>query len=311
MFNTIHNVIGRTRPVSPGDATQALPNQLSGVSLFDGAHDNTIDGEISGNQAHGVYVAGLGGNTVRAHIHSNGGNGITLDGAQRNRVDARIEQNGASGVWAVNGAAGNSIRPSRVLSNAHHGVLFEGATTRNNSVDGSALVAPIAGNGFDGIATRGGAITNTWTLLLMGVNGGLPIDVNVGSDASNEQTASRPIPLGITYLGFFHDELMSAAASIDSHIGLVTGTAPAGHRVELYRYRAAPNELFGEAVGSGTTDASGIFSATIRLDSQQAVGCFAAFASTTESSIPVASGEFGEGRCFENRFRIQLPLVVR
>jgi hypothetical protein len=146
--------------------TQALRNAFSGVSIFGGAHGNSIGqvgagNLISGNGGSGVYISGAGtsGNQVAGNYI-----GVTAAGT------ASLG-NGVCGVEIANGATSNTVGGTAVgmgnvvSGNGTDGVQLHGGTS-GNQVLGNYLGTDITGvvglgNHFSGVAIFGGANGNT------------------------------------------------------------------------------------------------------------------------------------------------------
>ena len=166
-FNTVQgNYIGLD---SAGDA--ALPNNWSGVAIFNGAQSNLIGGYtasvrnvISGNNFQGVTISdpGSSGNVVA-------GNYIGL-----NAVGTAAVPNGAAsfaGVEIYGGAQGNIIGGTAagagnvISGNIAQGVAVDGSGTSGNLVQGNLIGLNPAGsaalgNGWAGVNLFGGASGN-------------------------------------------------------------------------------------------------------------------------------------------------------
>jgi parallel beta-helix repeat protein len=109
---------------------EALPNQYSGVWIWDAENNSVIGGNvISGNGGGGVRLSGSGsyGNTV-----------------QGNRIGPKADGSGAlgnngPGVSIDQGAHDNTINGGNVISGNNTGVSIQNSGTRNNRVTGNNI----------------------------------------------------------------------------------------------------------------------------------------------------------------------------
>ena len=171
------------------NGTSALPNEASGVSIYEGAYDNTVGGTaagsgnvISGNAAYGVYMSNYGtdGNVVEGNFigtdytgmyavpnyvgvlvqndaSDNTIGGVTTAGTPSNVISG----NNWDGVEIITDATGNMVEGdyigvnasgSSALPNKASGVsLYDGSqdNTIGGSVAGSGNV--LSGNVFNGV----------------------------------------------------------------------------------------------------------------------------------------------------------------
>lgn len=126
-----------------------VPNGLSGVSIQDGAQNNSV-GEaaagaanlISGNLDNGIFMGGDGTN----------GNGVLGNIIGPNREGTGYVGQGANGVTITSGASGNFVGNGTIAGrnlisrNAFHGVLVEHSSTQNNVIKGNLIGTNIFGD---------------------------------------------------------------------------------------------------------------------------------------------------------------------
>jgi hypothetical protein len=137
-------------------------NTSNGVSISNGAHNNTIgghtDGErnvISGNNQNGVYISDSG--TINNIVS---GNTIGLD------VGANDRGNGENGVYIYSGAQNNTIggdtdgERNVISGNSQSGVRLEGSDTTGNTVSGNTI-----GLAADGTTERGNSYSGVYIYL--------------------------------------------------------------------------------------------------------------------------------------------------
>jgi len=289
---------------------QVLANDIRynigyGVSLLSGAYDNVIGGDvitsgnsIGNNTSHGVYLDGstTTGNVVKYNdIANNSGHGIALDGdAHDNQLGGDttsdynvINSNTGSGI-AVFNSGPNTIWYNAVIGNSAYGVLLDGAATLGTVISNTT----ISGNVYDGIGERNSAAANFWNNVSLYGNGGLGIDKDASSNATNIINAPG---LVIT--------------SVNRSTGVVQGRASASGflvitEIELYRIDLDPSG-YGEGklyVGRATTDANGNWQI---VDPSPDSGCYTAFESLVVI-VPIGSSEFSRTTCSVN-----LPTVLR
>jgi len=165
---TTGNVVSGNYIGPNAGGTAALYNVASGVSIENGAQNNTVGGDeagernvISGNSGAGVSISGSGstGNLVSGNYIGPAANGAADLG---NISDGVHIQNGAHN----NTIGGDTANERNVISgNGRHGVLIEGSGTTNNTVSGN-YVGPDAsgaanlGNSQYGVYIKDGAQNN-------------------------------------------------------------------------------------------------------------------------------------------------------
>jgi hypothetical protein len=144
------NIIGLNK-----NGTIALPNGSAGMSVYGGAHDNTIGGTaigarnvISGNTYQGLTIDGAGTN---ANVIQGNTIGLSVSGG--------TVANGSQGVALFAGAQSNLIGGSApgasniVSGSTYDGIAMYDATTLRNTVSQNAIFA----NNFAGMSLSGGA----------------------------------------------------------------------------------------------------------------------------------------------------------
>ncbi|TMC58626.1 MAG: hypothetical protein E6J26_04900 [Chloroflexi bacterium] len=275
-----------------GVAGGPRPN-LSGVAIYAGAYNNLVGGSISSNNAirtnngYGVYIADSATttNTVTFnYIGYNALDGIVLqNGTRTNRMENNeVSYNQLSGIYLASGAASNFIGFNQIDHNQKYGVILDGLGTSFNLITRTLIF----NNTLDGIGERNNAGLNVWEQVRIQDNGGLGIDKNAASEATN--TVDGPFPV---------------IRSVDATTGIVTGTASSNAFVELYRVAPDPSG-YGEGMSFvASTVSNGAGNWTINLGAGNG-GCFTAF--QTIGFIVYTSSEFGPNTC-----RTFLPLVER
>jgi parallel beta-helix repeat protein len=139
----------------------AIPNGRHGVFITNGAEHTSVGGDtayrnlISGNQQHGVYIAGSG---TESNIVWYNYIGIDWFGAWG-------VGNGYSGVAVSDGAAHNTVQENVISGNDQHGVYLGGSGTdgnfvRLNIIGADAQVTKPIPNGWHGVAVYDGAQSN-------------------------------------------------------------------------------------------------------------------------------------------------------
>src|SRR5206468_8847861 len=93
----------------------------------------------------------------------------------------------------------NKVLDSSVFQNGRNGVEISGGGSTNNLIQGTSIYS----NTLDGINERNGASANVWTQLNTYANGGLGIDVNGDSDATNIVDAPYPVINSVSESGGF------------------------------------------------------------------------------------------------------------
>ncbi len=158
----------------------ALGNALDGVLIFDGAADNTIGGDASGernviseNGSCGVSIYGSG--TISNTVSGN------FIGTDKDGTDAH--PNGLQGVFIGFAATGNTVGGTSngernvISGNWQDGVRIENSGTSNNTVEGNYIGTTASGlsalhNNGSGVSLRDGAQNNT-------VGGDVPAERNI------------------------------------------------------------------------------------------------------------------------------------
>jgi CSLREA domain-containing protein len=142
-------------------------------------------------------------------------------------MDNAAIPNGNSGVRASTGSTGSTIGPNNIIANNPAGIRIEGADS-----DGNAI-------------TRNSIFSNSGIGIELSPEGANPNDPSDTDNGANDQLN--------------HPAIANAVP------GLVTGRACTGCHVEVFRADGGANE-YGpgrDFVGSGTADASGVFTATV------------------------------------------------
>ena len=142
MSNTVSgNYIGLA-----ANGTDELGNSDDGVSITDGAQNNTVgpDNVISGNGEGGVRIAGTTGNTVSGNYIGTAANGTDDRG------------NSANGVFITDGAQNNTVGGDRtagegnvISGNGGHGVVIYSSGMTGNTISGNYI--GVAANGTDAL----------------------------------------------------------------------------------------------------------------------------------------------------------------
>ena len=167
-MGTQDNVVLANKIGTDSTGTVAIPNQLNGVLIDNGAVDNSVgtgasgaSNLLSGNASDGIALTGVGttGNNV---LGNKIGTDITGELPLPNIVNGVAFTGGASG----NTVGGPTAGARNLISgNPDHGVLISGAATTNNQVEGNWIGANVdgtsrLGNG-DGVDITGMAQSNT------------------------------------------------------------------------------------------------------------------------------------------------------
>jgi uncharacterized repeat protein (TIGR01451 family) len=185
----------------------ALGNGFEGVSISNGANNNTIGGVgagnlISGNAQNGISIFGAGtsgnlvlGNQVGTDLAGtaavpNGQDGVSISAnALGNTIGGSaagegnlVSGNARFGVVIFNNAANNSVQGNRIGTNA------AGTAALGNAHDGVALDGPTSGNTIGGVGAGSGN--------LISGNGARGVDIFSG--ASNNRVLGNMIGTDIT-----------------------------------------------------------------------------------------------------------------
>ncbi len=293
-----HNTIGNTR----------IPNIFYGVMIDSGAHDNVIGAApntIDDNELGGVLIQGstTATNTVvRNDIESNDGFGVALRNGTFNnaigQVNAHdtIDWNNGQGIEISGGSHHNVVTEERISYNSRNGIRLTDLGTTGNVITGTQIL----GSGYDAISEGNGAAANAWSHLETGSNGGMAIDKNANSDATNLPDGPAPRILSVVYA---HNVLT------------VTGTADASgflSAVQVEAYFVHLNQhgyLEATYWDSAPVTISGTWTITRTGALYPGVGlCLAAFETTTVYffGITTTSTELGNSNC-----RTALPIVLR
>jgi parallel beta-helix repeat protein len=147
--STTGNLIRNNRVGTDVSGAFALPNNISGIELQQGAHDNVIEGNlVSGNVGIGIHLtdAETSGNSVR-----NNRVGTDIDGTNP-------LSNTSFGIALFNGPKNNRIGPdNRVTFNVMTGILIDGSDSFTSTVGNTVTENSINSNGDKGIRNfRGG-----------------------------------------------------------------------------------------------------------------------------------------------------------
>jgi len=140
---------------------KAIPNGHNGIFITNGPESTSVGGDtgyrnyISGNQRHGVYLAGSGTQSNLVWY-----NYIGTDWFGTSDVG-----NGYSGVAVSDGAAQNTIQENVISGNQQNGVYLVGSGTdgnvvRLNIIGADAQVTWPVPNGWHGVAVYNGARSN-------------------------------------------------------------------------------------------------------------------------------------------------------
>jgi hypothetical protein len=293
-----HNTIGNVH----------VPNVFYGVMIDSGAHDNVIGmvgNTIDDNHLGGVLIQGstTATNTViHNYIESSNSFGVALrNGTFGNligQVNAHntIDYNAGQGIEISGGSHHNVVTEEQILYNGLNGIRITGAGTTGNIITGTH----IAGSGYDAISEGNGAAANAWLHLATGNNGGMAIDKNANSDATNVPDGPAPTISSVVY---------------SHNVLTVTGTADASGflspvQVDAYFVRLNQHGYL-EATywDSAPVTISGTWTMTRTGALYPGVGlCLAASETTTIDffDITTTSTELGTSNC-----RTTLPVVLR
>ena len=270
------------------------PNGRAGIYMDGGAYSNTIGtgsfsqlNVIGGNSGDGIVIDGSAtmSNAVRFNdigVNSalsllNGPSaprgpgapqaaatlalpndyGIVIrNGAHDNAVaDSNwIAENRNAGVWLRSGAVDNRIGPDNLIfNNGADGIVLSDASTAFNTV----LTSTIHSNRGDGIREYAGATNNAWVAARTYANGGLGIDKEAASSATNIPTAGWPVITSVVRSG----GIVTLTGTSDATVG---DLFPNTTRIYVFHSGLDPSG-YGEGqtfVREVTTDANGIWRAT-------------------------------------------------
>ena len=270
------------------------PNQWNGVLIDNGAYSNTIGtgvlsqlNVIGGNNGDGVVIDGSAtmSNAVRFNdigVNSalsllNGPSaprgpgapqaavtlalpndyGIVIrNGAHDNAVaDSNwIAENRNAGVWLRSGATDNKIGPNNIIfNNDADGIVLSDASTAFNTV----LTSTIHSNRGDGIREYAGATNNAWVAATTYANGGLGIDKEAASSATNIPTAGWPVITSVVRSGGI--VTLTGTSDAAACCILINST-----RVYVFHSGLDPSG-YGEGqtfVGDAPTDSNGVWRVT-------------------------------------------------
>jgi len=250
--------------------TIALPNNLDGVLISNGAQNNSVGigvlayNFISGNLRDGIRIENLGTdfNSVRYNCigldmtfaaMGNGANGIHI------RDLAQFNQVGGTGITDHN----------LIQYNTGHGVLIDDASNNSvisDAVSGISALNQILFNGGDGIAvTNSASLNNTFSQNVIDNNTGLGIDLGddgvTGNDLSDPDLGPNKLlnfPVityaHLFYSGPFSNTVVTGTVDIDSN--------PLNAIVEVYSMTVQDPSGYGEGptfIGTAVPDASGFW----------------------------------------------------
>ncbi len=303
-FNT--TIVGNYVGVTPyfGD----LPNGGDGVRIQGDAHNNTIGGldstlgnNIQYNLLNGITISGTNTatNTLMSNYTSaNGINGIRITQGAHNNVLTGLTGyttsafNSQDGILVAAGAHDNLIENYYANSNSRNGITLTGIGTSGNVISHTTIY----NNTRDGINERNSADNNVWTNVSMHNNGGLGIDKDAPSDATNNIDPPFPIITSVSCSGTC------------TLYGTASPPGAGSTIVELYNVALDPsgygegfeNRNFGLII---SVDAGGHWSHSVGLTSER---CFTAFQTRTTAGGVSTSSEFGPNTC-----RLFLPLIMK
>lgn len=278
------------------------PNNIDGVYLANGAHDNVIGamGNVIEYNSNGVTIEGstTATNTVINNNLRHNITGIRLsEGTFNNAIgqvgaDNTIAENTTNGLEIASGAHHNFINGNIVSNNSDNGLRLLNTAT-NNVITGTTFIS----NGRDGLSEDIGTSGNNWSHLYFQANGGLPIDKQTNSDTTNIVNAPPA-------------QIRSRVAA--NSVVTITGVATAASlfksvQVEVYAYSLAGGHI--ETVYLGNTSANNAGAWTLTLNNFAALyRCLMAFETATTNVVGQVktSSEFGFPNC-----RNLLPAVVR
>lgn len=321
--NVLGNYIGVT---VAGD--EKLSNFGMGIEVINGENNNigctalcnVIKGNRIGRNFHGILIDGGSRNLIAANQigYAPGGlfgidigatnSGINIrNGATRTTVGSvsnaswanTIAYNGTDGV-RIQGSATttNSVGINTIFANQRHGVsFFDG--THANVVKGATIISNGSGTAFgdfDGIFQEAGTSGNRWSMLSMGSNAGLGIDILADTESSN--VVNDP---GVT---FTEAKLDGSNITFKGQVANITFTGV--REVEIYEMRLDQSG-YGEGLnylGTDTLDATGNFELSV---AGTTVKCYTAFVTYYPSNgNDDHSTEFSRSNC-----SVMMPLIIR
>jgi YVTN family beta-propeller protein len=289
-----------------------LANEGNGVSISDGAQNNTIGGDtpgernvISGNASNGIRIFGEGtdNNTVS-------GNYIGVDASGTAALP-----NSANGmdIGAPNNTIGGLTPGARnvVSGNGANGVMLAGSDSHNNTVvvnyigtDASGTVA--LPNTYNGVAIQNGAANNdiggvadgAGNVIAHNDGGGIMVD---GSDSTGNTISHNSITanggLGIDNVNGGNTELVPPVIT-KALTMTVSGTACPGCTIEIFSDDEDEGRFF---EGSTTVESDGTFTLSctepftgpnVTATATDAAGNTSEFSSHVPGSVPVIPQTF-------------------
>lgn len=280
------------------------PNNIAGVYLGSGAHDNVIGqpGNLIkyNTNATGVAIDGstTATNTVINNTVQHNNIGIRLiEGAFNNTIgqvgaDNIIAENINNGFEVLSGAHHNFINGNVVQSNGHNGLRL-GSSATGNVISGTHFIS----NTRDGLSEASGLSGNSWSQVYFQANGGLPIDKNV-LDETTDVVDAPPAQI----------RSRVAANSVITITGVATPASLfKSVQVEVYGYTLPGGKVTTTYLGRASVNYAGAWTLTVNSFAQP-YRCLMAFETSTTNLLGqvTTSSEFGYSNC-----RNLLPVIVR
>lgn len=266
--NTTDNVVTGNRIGTSDSGNAALPNNLGGVIVTDGAHGNTIGGGnvISGNASAGVWLTGAGvfGNTVSGNLIGT------------NAAGTAAIPNSSAGVHLVSGASRNVVSGNVISGNGvpfGYGIIIANPGTDDNAVSSNLIGltptgAPL-GNAFAGIAMWDGSTDSVIYQNRIAHNASMGVAMYDAATAGHTLRENSITDHGFTGINIGpanHAQSEPTLGSAVSGAGGVTvsgslaSTAASGFRIEFFAGNApgwGGGATFIGAIDNLTTDAGG------------------------------------------------------
>jgi CSLREA domain-containing protein len=281
-----HNTIGSA---TPGSGNIISANEVAGVVINSGAHNNEVVGNYIGTDRGGSFQEGLGSLAAiilsDAHHNVIGGPTESIGDAPGNRIHGSL----ASGILVSGATASENRILGNLIANNESGGIALLTNASNNTIGGpnNTDANRISDNEMAGVSVASGTGNAILRNRILD-NGGLGIDLASEGITANDQRQNKDSDSGPNNLQNFPELALATVGGSRRIVGTLKSAATTTYVLEFFASGQADPSDFGEGdrfvtTTAVTTNASGIAFFDVFLPEGEVAGTFLTATATDPS----------------------------